>query len=704
MSSTNILWVLCLVPCFVMGQKAPPFYNSEASFPTKKADPDSLDLETAYAAFEENQDTIGMIEVLQKMGEIKRKQSALREALPFYQKSIDLSGKMENKSVYSSIVKPISELYFLLGQTRLSIPLLREGIRIDLALGETQQASSKMIDLGQSYTNLGQLDSAKVLLEKGMAIKREIGHQQGIAEGYSSLANLNLHLGNIAKARDYEQKCLELRMEQRDSARMIKSYKSLANIFMLLDDIENMQIYAQKGYLLADRLGVLSWKAACLSSLASSNEMRDSLNKAVLQYKEVIQMNRKLGIRKRLVSNLLDLSEIYIRQHKPAKAEELLVEARNIANLINTKTSTIRVLLFYGGLHYRNNKPELALPLFLEAAFLADSLSMKYFLKEISHKLAQTYGKLGQYQRALKWQQSYSILADTIYQKEKQETIYELETRHQVNEKEKQIELLFTQNELNALQLQTARRRQFFLGLGLSALVGMAVLGGYFYRSKQRDNRLLEEKNEIIGLALSEKELLLKEIHHRVKNNLQVVSSLLSMQAHQIKEPQALEAVREGKNRVRSMALIHQSLYQDANLLGVDSQTYIEELAQSLFNSYNVNPDFVFMETKVDPLKLDVDTMIPLGLILNELISNALKYAFQKNEKGLVSIQLRKEANILQLSVRDNGIGLPDEFNLNKAESMGFLIVKDFCRKLKATLQVLRRNGTEVNLSIPYPS
>jgi two-component system, sensor histidine kinase PdtaS len=149
------------------------------------------------------------------------------------------------------------------------------------------------------------------------------------------------------------------------------------------------------------------------------------------------------------------------------------------------------------------------------------------------------------------------------------------------------------------------------------------------------------------------------------------------------------------------MALLHQNLYQDDNLTGVDVKNYIELLTQSLFNSYNINKDAIALTTNIQNIQLDVDTVIPIGLIVNELISNALKYAFTETEKGLIEISLLHSTNQLLLEVKDNGKGMPAEWNYNSVSaSLGYQLIKSFVQKMKGELLVNSNNGTHIKIII----
>jgi PAS domain S-box-containing protein len=199
------------------------------------------------------------------------------------------------------------------------------------------------------------------------------------------------------------------------------------------------------------------------------------------------------------------------------------------------------------------------------------------------------------------------------------------------------------------------------------------------------------------------KEMLLKEIHHRVKNNLQVISSLLNLQARNFQDKKIRQAFAESQNRVRSMAIAHEKLYMSKDLENIDAADYIKKLADFLFHSYRVGTEKLSLEIDVEEMYLGIDTIIPMGLIVNELITNSLKYAFKPGENGLIKLSLKSNGNLLVLTISDNGKGIPENIDVFNAESLGMQIVVTLTEQLKGKLEFSRNDGTTFSIRFMKP-
>ncbi|MBI5858796.1 MAG: hypothetical protein HZB42_14285 [Sphingobacteriales bacterium] len=270
----------------------------------------------------------------------------------------------------------------------------------------------------------------------------------------------------------------------------------------------------------------------------------------------------------------------------------------------------------------------------------------------------------------------------------------ESDLRNKQLQKEKELSYsLGRENELKQQLLNDERKNKKLLWIGIGA---MGLLGGIIFYQYNRQRK----KNRIINKQSGELEVLNKEIHHRVKNNLQVISSMLDLQSQSLHDEKATAIIKEGIQRVQSMAFIHQNLYQGNAVNSVNMNEYIKMLSNHLFQSYNIQPEKIHLHTQIEDFNLHTDTAIPLGMILNELISNSLKYAFRGKDKGDIWVTMKRSNSELLLQVKDNGVGLPDDFNMQSSVSFGYEIINAFAQKLKARINIESNNGTDVQLII----
>lgn len=206
-----------------------------------------------------------------------------------------------------------------------------------------------------------------------------------------------------------------------------------------------------------------------------------------------------------------------------------------------------------------------------------------------------------------------------------------------------------------------------------------------------------------VKASLHEKEILLKEIHHRVKNNLQIISSLLNLQSNSIYDPLTLSQLQDSQNRIRSMALIHERLYRSENLAQIDFSIYLHELTASIVHTYRRQADCVTLKVEASGVMLDIDTAISCGLIVNELVSNALKHAFPNERSGQIEVEIQHEEQQIRLVVGDDGVGIPDSIDYRKTKSLGLQLVTNLTRQLGGTLELCDGAGTTFEIRFPAP-
>ena len=227
-------------------------------------------------------------------------------------------------------------------------------------------------------------------------------------------------------------------------------------------------------------------------------------------------------------------------------------------------------------------------------------------------------------------------------------------------------------------------------------------------RGREQAERALNESEErftVQGAAfdrqtelLQQRETLLREIHHRVKNNMQVMSSLLSLQSRVASNPETSRMLEENQNRIQSMALLHELLYQSEDLAVVDFSKYIRRMAEHLFRSYGVESRQIRLHSQLDPMGLELDDALPCGLLISEVISNCLKHGFPQGREGEVRISLCRQPTTVALLLADNGVGLPDNLDWTTSRSLGLRLVRALAQQLRADLNIRSHGGTEVKL------
>ncbi len=233
-----------------------------------------------------------------------------------------------------------------------------------------------------------------------------------------------------------------------------------------------------------------------------------------------------------------------------------------------------------------------------------------------------------------------------------------------------------------------------WLSLAVTPLINNEndVIGGLAVVEDITERKNAEQK---IKASLEEKELLLRELHHRVKNNLQIVSSLLSLQSHSLDDEKMLELLSASKSRIDSMALIHEQLYASPDFENIDLSVYVRNLCRYIRDYANIDPNSIKMNLKIDSIIKNINFAIPFSLIINELISNAYKHAFPDNRTGEINLSIKRiKKDKMILTVNDNGIGIPTDIDIDTSQSMGMQLISALAQQLHAKININRNNGT----------
>ena len=351
-----------------------------------------------------------------------------------------------------------------------------------------------------------------------------------------------------------------------------------------------------------------------------------------------------------------------------------------------------------GELLIEEGKYDEAINQFMEVRKICVDNNFKYFGIDALYLISDTYEKQGNYSKALLFYKQYEAENLALETEKNARSLRENELKINVMSQEKAL----SQN----------KQTQIILILLMIAGGVLLVLLYRNYLLKQRNNLTLKAlnselnlKNELLDKKVSENELLLKEIHHRVKNNLQIVSSLLELQSSQIDDPSVQAAILSSQNRVHSMGIIHQKLYQSEHLTSIEMRDYFVNLGDNIRNSFNAEGK-IKIDCDMPELVLDVDTAISVGLITNELLTNAFKYAFEGKQEGTIQVNLTRQGpnnDNLVLRISDDGIGKISNAPF-KGTGFGTMLIDLLTKQLNGTISYQIENGTKVSLIFVKPS
>ncbi|MCE3227651.1 MAG: histidine kinase [Bacteroidetes bacterium] len=331
------------------------------------------------------------------------------------------------------------------------------------------------------------------------------------------------------------------------------------------------------------------------------------------------------------------------------------------------------------------------------------TLRMNYFLlKSRFHHAA------GDYKTSNESYEKFFNLRDSVSLMEKEQSIANTEIAFKIEQKEQELKektRIIEQKKLIEAQQKTFRAYSFAGILFLLVIIIFLILNNQYTKNREKELSITNEKintqNSQIEQSLKEKEVLIREIHHRVKNNLQIITSMLSLQIGKEEGTVSEEILREAKQRIDSIALTHQMLYQNDNLSSILIGEYVLNLVRQIEASLPASNIRLSTDIVSNKEKINIDNAIPLGLLINELLTNAYKHAFQGKDRGEVKVSLREDEHYFVLNVRDNGIGLPENFDTMERKSMGMDLIYILSEQLDAKLIIESKNGTSFVLNIP---
>ncbi len=596
--------------------------------------------------------------------------------------------RYEAKIKYYRYYKPDSAIYFA-----------------DLALKHAVSTNDRagraliLIQQGMIDDNEGDFDSAQVNYQEALDIYQQLGSSKGIATATIRLGVVSLRNGNYHTAIERFLESLKKAEASRDTFGMMESYYSIS--WAYLDQKENEQA-----------LQYLTMAEALDKTLPFSNLSLNIYNHFGVLYtrfgklapakeyllKGVQQSNKPeyQGLHITLINNL---AIVYSKEGHVEKAVALQENALGQARAMKNYLRELQVL---SGLAktYGDIDPPKAIAYMNEAITIArQNKAHRQEMRYLEH-IVKLYKNTGRYKEALAMKEREHAVADSFYYGSMTQRINELKAEYELTKSRARIEELNYISHKRDLELENSNLEKRVTWIGVALL--LVILGLLYsqYRMKQRANVEAGERNRVLQRLVTEKEWLLREVHHRVKNNLQTVVSLLETQSAYLRDD-ALVAIQNSQNRVYAMSLIHQKLYQTENVASINMAAYLPELVHHLRDSYNGRQRVQF-RLQIDSLELNVGQSVPVALILNEAITNSIKYAFPVSDSATNTIMIDMKAgagNQVHLVIADNGTGLPADFHNTHTTTLGLRLMKGLTEDLNGNFDIRSDNGTVIAIS-----
>ncbi|MBD1261094.1 ATP-binding protein [Maribacter polysiphoniae] len=505
---------------------------------------------------------------------------------------------------------------------------------------------------------------------------------------YTQMGYVYERKGQLDRAADYALLALQLGEEHKDKKAIALAYSDLSNLFWKQSRFESGLEYGLKSVAIFEERGVNDLDYDFTLYVVGNNYLRlKEYEKAMNYYDHSIAIGERYGFYNNLSDVYISKVDLYSYLNEFGKATEAAGNALKYAELLDNGFMLMRSWLAIGKLQNIQGMYISAIEsLNKSIAIATEDFGDGYFLSQAYETLGKAYAGNHNYQEAYQAFAVYDDLKDKVFTAEADQRISLLRTEYDVAQKENTIQL--QQTRITKQQL-----RQTLIMAFLFLLLLYLVLLFKAMKNNRKKNKMLEKQNQ-------EKEFLLKEIHHRVKNNLEIVSSLLTLQSAEISDKKIVDAMENSQHRIQSMSMVHQKLYQENSLSSIEMKSYFFNLSNYIVNVFGVQSR-VEVLLDMEEVELDVDTAIPIGLIVNELLTNSMKYAFPEQSSGSVVIALRKTGNQLFLNVTDNGIGATVNEN-ETGTGFGTKLVKLLTRQLDGEMHLVVENGTAVSFEFQY--
>lgn len=495
-------------------------------------------------------------------------------------------------------------------------------------------------------------------------------------------------MGNYETSIDYYYKALQFFENHNDTMGIGRTLNNLGVNLEAMGEHQSAYLLYKKAYQFKKVSNDYNGIANSYMNLGNAKLNVNEFDSSLYYHKLALQAANLLRNDRLQIEALTCLGKDYLKLEKAHRAIELFEEAFNKFKNYN---NNYQLSIVYNGLakaYFLKGDNKKALTYIHYNINLLKNTGAIDLLKDAYLLHAEIRNSVGDYNEAYEAMKEYALIKDSIYNSEKLSAIAEMQEKYKTDKKQKEIDALKYEKELTKINVE--KQETYLLGTVLFSI----ILGGFLVfviiMFKQRNNT-----NQLLNQSLKEKEVLIKEVHHRVKNNFQLISSLLNLQSDLVKDEEALIAITEARNRIASMALVHKNLYMTDDLTSIEMNTYIDQLLESIISTSDKGDVKIRYNFEAERVSFDVDTSVPLGLIINELLTNSIKYAFVDREEGIVNLKIRHiDGDKYELIYSDNGVGLPEDIDLDNLSSLGLELVQLLAAQLNGDVTYKVDSGT----------
>lgn len=549
-----------------------------------------------------------------------------------------------------------------------------------------------------TLNNLGLADS---LNQEMIGIARSIGDDVNVFNGLINSGEVQSRQGSFPKSIEIFLDAKEFAISKKNNYWEAQANFSLGQTYMAIHEFENAKVHAKKAVSLFEENNAetqLQRTYGLLGGLFLNFKGSDS---TIFFLEKALAINPD-GTHPFVAANMMvNLAEAYLDKEEWDQAlaytdtVDLLLGAAQPPQVMSGN------LYRKAHVYYNLGKLNLAYENGMKAFEMAEAAGYEHGIVVSSELVYNVHKKRGNYAKALEYYEIATEHKNKALNEGNMREVSRLEekARYQILhasdsiKAEEQLNVVEAQAETEKARADQQTQRIIFLLIGLFIVVGIGGIAIYFLVLTRKQKREISLQRNNLEKRDREKQLLLKEIHHRVKNNLQIISSLLELQSYEIEDQLALNAVEDGQNRVKSIGLIHEMLYQTEDLSLINFEAYTKSLLKQISSLYSKGRK-VQWKVNTDQLTLDIDTAIPIGLIMNELLTNSFKYGVLDPISGGNEITLkRKGEDSYQLLIKDSGPGLPEDVELKSSKSMGLRLVKNLARQLYGSVEYYNDHG-----------